>query len=146
MGRLPCPPAATASSTRERHLRLLGGGSVDCWGEANSDVPVAVSELSGATAITLGSVHTCALLGGGTADCWGDNDFGELGNGSTTSSSTPVAVSGLSGATAVSVGDRYTCALLSVGTVDCWGANISGQLGNGTTNNSDMPGVVGIEP
>src|SRR5664280_2794775 len=85
-----------------------------------------------ATAVAAGFSHTCALLIGGTIKCWGDNGFGELGNGSTTSSSVPVPVSGITNATAVSAGADFTCALLAGGTVQCWGRGDQGQLGDGT--------------
>jgi alpha-tubulin suppressor-like RCC1 family protein len=140
---------------------LLSGGSVRCWGSnaygqlgngttTNSSTPVAVSGLSGVTAISVSSAgndgespgSACALLSGGSVECWGLNSSGQLGNGTTTNSSTPVAVSGLNGATAIYVGDLFACALLSGGTVECWGDNESGQLGNGTTANSSTPVAV----
>jgi alpha-tubulin suppressor-like RCC1 family protein len=65
--------------------------------------------------------HSCALVPTGGIDCWGDNQYGELGDGSTTNSSTPVPVAGISNATAVSSGDRQSCALLSTGQIECWG-------------------------
>ena len=73
---------------------LLSGGTVEC-SISSLTTPVAVSGLSGATAISAGFLSICALLSGGTVECWGNNEYGELGNGTTTSSSTPVAVSGL---------------------------------------------------
>jgi hypothetical protein len=93
--------------------------------------------ITNAVAITAGWRHACAALADGTARCWGQNEFGQLGNGSTASSSIPVPVSGITGAVALTGGWwHHSCALLGNGTVKCWGANDWGQLGNGTTSTS----------
>jgi alpha-tubulin suppressor-like RCC1 family protein len=155
---VPGLTGVTAISVGTYHAcALLSGGTVECWGynahgelgngsstgpstcngtngtAACSATPVAVSGLTGVTAISAGYEQTCALLSGGTVECWGYNADGELGNGMTTSSSTPVAVSSLTGVTAVAAGGTLTCALLTGGTVDCWGDNTNGELGIGTT-------------
>jgi alpha-tubulin suppressor-like RCC1 family protein len=74
------------------NLALLTGGTAMAWGEDESgqlgdgsiiriqEAPVAVSGLSGATAISAGGEHSMALLGGGTVMTWGEDKDGELGN------------------------------------------------------------------
>jgi alpha-tubulin suppressor-like RCC1 family protein len=120
-------------------FRQLGDGGI----QASSDVPVAVKELSGVTAVSAGGRHSLALLSNGTVMAWGDDEFGQLGNGMVeTLSDVPVAVSGLTGVTAISAGGNHSLALLSNGTVMAWGENESGQLGNGSTNESDVPVAV----
>lgn len=135
---------------------LLHGGSVSCWGQGgsgqlgnddplgqSSNVPVAVTGLSGATAIAAGGFHNCALLGDGTVRCWGQDGMGQLGDETPGDYAiAPVAVPGITAAnpaTAIAAGEFHTCALLTDDTVQCWGANGSGQLGDGTTDDRAVP-------
>ncbi|MBE5314921.1 MAG: RCC1 repeat-containing protein [Xanthomonadales bacterium] len=126
---------------------LTTGGGVKCWGSnfrgqlgdgTTSDrlTAVDVSGLSsGVSAIAAGSSHTCALTTDGGVKCWGNNVFGQIGDGSiTTSRLTAVDVIGLgSGVIAIAAGQFHTCALTTGGGVKCWGLNMDGRLGDGTT-------------
>jgi alpha-tubulin suppressor-like RCC1 family protein/subtilase family serine protease len=121
-------------------------GPQDCDGDPCSTLPVPVSGITTATAVSAGYLHTCAELSDGTVECWGYNGSGQLGDGTSLNFAvTPVSVFGISTATAVAAGVQHTCALLSDGTVKCWGANSSGQLGNGKTTDSSTPvSAIGI--
>ena len=90
-------------------------------------------------AIAGGFSHSLALKSSGTVWTWGDNQYGELGNGSNTSSNVPVEVNSLSKVVAISGGGAHSLALLSVGTVWAWGDNQYGELGNGSNVNSNVP-------
>ena len=157
---------------------LLSGGGIDCWGYATagelgdgsntgpdacpsgggqvacSTTPVAVTGISDATQVVVGTQDACALLSGGTVDCWGYNGQGALGNGSTAGDGndtsadtcgvydcwpTPTAVSGITNAIQITAGTYDACALLSTGSIDCWGDNGLGDLGDGTSSSSDLP-------
>ncbi len=116
----------------------LGNGTIGGW----SSIPVTVTGLADAIAITASSGHTCALLADYTVRCWGNNSAGQLGNGTTTNSLTPVTVSGITDAVAITASDYHTCAVLGDGTARCWGLNSYGALGDGTTTGSVIPVTV----
>src|SRR5216684_121029 len=73
--------------------------------------------------IAAGFDYTCGVNADGTVRCWGLNQFGQLGDGTTTTRLTPVQVSGLTNVLSVAAGNLHTCALLADGTVRCWGDN-----------------------
>lgn len=100
-----------------------GGGGTSGGGTTVADGPV--------VEVAAGAGHACARRSSGSVSCWGRNDFGQLGDGTTTSSPTPVRVLNLADATAIAVGDDHSCALLSTGQPICWGRNDMGQLGDG---------------
>jgi alpha-tubulin suppressor-like RCC1 family protein len=82
------------------------------------------------------------VVSGGTVQCWGNNQYGQLGTGTTTTpdAGTLVTVSGLSGATAVIAGAGYSCALLSGRSVMCWG---QGAVGQNARTPAAVPGLNG---
>jgi alpha-tubulin suppressor-like RCC1 family protein len=141
---------------------LISGGTVQCWGLnssgqlgngtlTNSPTPVTITGLAGVTQIAAGYTYTCAVINGGssgTVICWGDNTFGQLGNGSasTTPVTTPGTVPGLPvGAKAISASLDHTCALMNDQvTLYCWGKNSYGQLGNGSVSPTPVTSPVGV--
>jgi len=139
-------------------IALLENGTVKAWGlnsygelgngtHANSSTPVTVTDMGyTVTAIAARVDHSMALLGNGTIKSWGRNEFGQLGNGTTTDSSTPVAVTGLGGTgTAITAGWGHSMARLADGTVNSWGRNNYGQLGNGKWGLTPQEALINID-
>jgi len=98
----------------------------------------------------LGGESACALTTQGGVKCWGANNWGQLGNGTTSyGESTPVDVVGLtSGVVQVSSQANHSCALLADNNgVKCWGYNAYGQLGDGSSGNvrTTPVDVVGLD-
>jgi alpha-tubulin suppressor-like RCC1 family protein len=139
-------------------------GGVKCWGR-NAEgqlgdgtttgrvTPVDVTGLtSGVAEVTAGFNTTCALLESGLVTCWGSNDYGQVGDGTTTNRSTRKDVIGLSSGVAeidsATSGflpgtsgyfGEHICARMVAGAVKCWGRNTDGQLGDGTTVSRSTP-------
>ena len=125
--------------------------SVWCWGAddeyelgdgepaADSAVPVRVSGITDAVAISISGNTACALRAGGTVRCWGYNELGQVGGGSFAYAiATPTTVRGLVGVTRVSVGANSVCAVAS-GETMCWGDDDSSQLGDGNSAGQPAP-------
>jgi len=86
---------------------LTAAGGVKCWGSNNKgqlgdgatdnkSTPVDTCGIgSGVTSISAGYDHTCALTAAGGVKCWGNNEYGQLGDGTTDDKLTPVDVVGL---------------------------------------------------
>ncbi len=139
---------------------VLSAGGVDCWGGNDSGQlgngtkggpehcvagpcstkPVPVTGISDATGVSVGAETSCALLATGHVECWGANEYGQLGDGTSSNSDTPVEVNGITDATQLSAGGLDTCAVLSTGHIDCWGLAQQGELGDGIrTEKSEVP-------
>ena len=108
-------------------------------------IPITGGEMH---AIAAGIAHTCAITPEGGVQCWGNNSYGQLGDGTNTSSNVPVNVLRIAGGTTIVAGGNHTC-VLAGNDVWCWGQNSQGQLGDGTTSNRSIPvkvltGVVDI--
>ncbi len=129
--------ATTVWAWGYNHFGQLGDGT-----NTDRKTPVQVSGLTGVDVIAGGGYHSLAVKSDGgttTVWAWGDNEYGQLGNGTTTASTTPVQVSGLTDVAAIAGGEYHSLALKSDGTVWAWGGNDYGQLGNGTTATSTTP-------
>jgi titin len=100
--------------------------------------PAAAAGAPTISQVATGGSHTCALSTDNRIFCWGDNTFGQLGNGTTTSTTSPVQITTtgtpLNGKTiaGITAGGQTSCAVTTDGVGACWGDNSSAQLGTGT--------------
>ncbi len=120
-------------------------GNLHCWGllnnsgeqgsgNINSTAPdydvVDVLGVNDATQVATGLDYTCYLKVDQTVKCFGNNQYGQLGNGTTVSSLIPVSVFGLQNVIRISGGAQNVCALLQNQTSFCWGRNDKKQIEN----------------
>jgi alpha-tubulin suppressor-like RCC1 family protein len=132
------------------------GGTVACWGSdafgqlgngPNGDTaaPALVDGVgTGATALTAGDLHACAIVASGQISCWGSNGVGQLGSDAPGGpSSVPTPVVGNQAWRQVSAGQDHTCSVTAGRRLFCWGANAAGQLGIGSFIPRNRPTEVG---
>jgi alpha-tubulin suppressor-like RCC1 family protein len=127
----------------------LVDGQVKCWGDGThgqlgsgssgaghkSATPLTVAgAVSKFAKIASGSYHVCGLAADRSVHCWGKNDFGQLGDGTTTRRATATRVPGLNDVVDLVAGEETTCVRRATGAISCWGLNNSGQLGIGSAD------------
>jgi alpha-tubulin suppressor-like RCC1 family protein/endonuclease/exonuclease/phosphatase family metal-dependent hydrolase len=92
--------------------------------------------------LSAGGQTTCLTRSDGTARCWGRNDYGQVGDGTTTQRDVPTGVRG-TGWSSISTSGASTCGVKSNGTLWCWGLNNYGQVGIGRGAPVHRPHQVG---
>jgi alpha-tubulin suppressor-like RCC1 family protein len=164
-GQDPLTGVTTVAGGTSHTCAETSNDTVLCWGQStegqlgtgtliSSFLPSRVGTVdggdiwTGASAVSAGGFHSCAVDADQTAWCWGLNSSGQLGNGSSDPfswSAAPQHVSDASGngvlsdVVAVGTGYEYSCALTDAGAVWCWGNNYVGQLGDGTFDIRSRP-------
>ena len=126
---------------------VLADGSLWVWGfYGRYDEPTRVAGLPGPVAqVQLGESHLIITMVDGRVLTTGDNRFGQLGDGSTTSTNDLIFVTPknmLGPISQLVAGYFHTLALDASGRVLAWGDNTRGQLGIGVAVNRSVPGAV----
>jgi alpha-tubulin suppressor-like RCC1 family protein len=149
---------ASAAFGTAHGLALTDDGTIYAWGynkdgevgdgttTAGRPIPVRVNLPTGARAVQIaaGGYFSMALTATGAVYAWGWNDFGQLGNGTTTLARKPVAVKLPAGVRMVSIeaGADFALAQSSTGVLYAWGHNDVGQLGNYSVTSRSTPVIV----
>ena len=86
----------------------------------------------------MGNHHVLAIDSTSKVWAWGKNEFGQLGNNTTTHSSMPVLVKKgettyLTDIVYIDAGFEHSLAIDKDGNIWVWGRNTSGELGQGVT-------------
>lgn len=147
---VPGNAVASLAATYNGACAARVDGTVWCWGTSyngelgpggSSTTPLQVTGLTGATQVSAGMYHACALAngaGGVGVYCWGDNSYGQLGVTSPSNSRVPLqAYAGYF--KTIACGQFSTYAVYMTGQLYSWGSNSDGQLGDGTTTQRSNP-------
>ena len=139
---------------------LKDNGSGVCWGhnpygqlgdgtsKVDKTKPVTIKGLAGATVITAGVRHSCAVRKKSqqtlpSAVCWGYHANIVLGSGSKSNiHPSKVTVKNTAGVKAIAAGNSHTCAVNADSTISCWGYNDNGQLGDGAKGSQGVPAQI----
>lgn len=103
------------------------------------EAPTMVSDVVG---IAAGYYQSYILKADGAVWAWERNNFGQIGDGTTTDRPAPVQVLGIGDVTDIAAGSYLMLAIKSDNTVWSWGLNNFGQLGDGTTASRSVPAQV----
>jgi len=126
------PGRAVRGSGWRRPVAAAGTASASGAGVPAAAGPGEQIASASGRAVATGAAHSCALGPGGRAFCWGDGQYGQLGNGSRSSSTVPVEVAGGHEFVSITTGANHSCGIERGGAAYCWGDGQWGQLGNGT--------------
>ena len=131
---------------------LATDGRAYCWGARARDRadaararPLAIGGALRFTSLSAGNFYTCGVATSGAGYCWGDNEFGQLGDGTTDPSREPRVVKGGHRFRRIvakrATGRAHTCGLSAEGKAMCWGW-ISEALGRQDLDDTYTPGPV----
>lgn len=143
--------------------QVFSSGKVTGMGVGTETINAVQEGVTGSIALTITAPWTMVSANGyqtiarkadGNLYAWGQNNWGQLGDSSTTARNAPVLVNAGAATTAwkmVSMGEQFAVGIragtatttTTGGTLWAWGYNLNGQLGDGTQTNRSVPVQIG---
>lgn len=155
------------SAGQTHGMAIKNNGTLWAWGShqfgqlgvgdttfTSINFPIQVGSSADWKIISSGRTFTLAIKKDGSLWSWGQNDFGQLGNGTSFGSTrVPKQIGSDTDWVGIATGDIHSMALKSDGTRWAWGSNGSGSnssgsrgaLGDGTIINKNIPIQIGTD-
>jgi alpha-tubulin suppressor-like RCC1 family protein len=119
----------------------LGNGTTST---AESYIPIQAGIDTDWKTISTGTIHVIGLKLNNSLWSWGNNQYGQLGDGTSGNIQTiPIQIGTDTNWQIVSAGGYHTLAIKNDGTLWTWGRNNYGQLGDGTLIDKSVPTQIG---
>lgn len=122
----------------------FGDGTTDDQYSPIRSIPIQAGMDTDWVSVSTGD-HTVAIKADGSLWAWGSNQWGQLGDGTTTNRYIPVQIGTDTDWASAVTGGGYTLAIKNDGSLWAWGSNWEGQLGDGTTEHRTRPVQVGTD-
>lgn len=133
------PSGASVSTVGSNQITLSADSLL---GSGTQNVTLTFVPAGSALKFSSGATHTL-LIQNGSLFAWGGNDYGQLGDGTTTGRNAPVRIGSATNWVAVAAGAAHSLAVNSNGELYAWGYNDGGRLGRGNTVSQSEPALVG---
>ena len=85
--------------------------------------------------VAAGNEHSLAINAAGELYAWGKNNYGQLGDGTTTHQNSPLKIGASTNWVSVAAGGNHGLAINAAGELYVWGYNNYGQLGDDGVKN-----------
>jgi len=140
-------PTITWASDNPSVASVSGSGIVTAINLGQSSIIVQTGTISVASSISVshwdqltpGYKMTCGIRTSEEVFCWGNNEYGQVGDGTSEQRNTPTPIDERLAWNSINSMVNHSCGILSNRSGACWGNNEYGQVGDGTSEQRNTP-------